>query len=247
MTSSPSRPIAFRRILVKLSGEALMGEQPYGLDPAYVRRVAEELKAVHQAGCEICLVVGGGNIFRGVSVVAAGMDRLTGDHMGMLATVINALGLRSALEAIDVPTRVQSALAMNNICEPYIPARALRHLQKGRIVIFAAGTGNPYFTTDTAGALRAAEMNCDALFKATKVDGIYSADPMKNPDAVRYAELTYRDIVAQNLHVMDHAAIELAEKNDIPLVVFNLNEPGALEEVVRGQGTFTLVERDTER
>ena len=237
----------YKRILLKLSGEALTGDESFGIDPKVLDQMALEIGQLVGIGVQVGLVVGGGNLFRGAALQSAGLDRVTGDHMGMLATVINALGLRSALEAIDVPTRVQSALAMNNICEPYIPARALRHLQKGRIVIFAAGTGNPYFTTDTAGALRAAEMNCDALFKATKVDGIYSADPMTNPDAVRYAKLTYRDIVAQNLHVMDHAAIELAEKNDIPLVVFNLNEPGALEQVVRGQGTFTLVERDTER
>ena len=245
MSTAQHQPISFKRILIKVSGEALMGEQPYGLDPAYVRRVAKELKEVHDAGCEVCLVVGGGNIFRGVSLAGQGMDRVTGDHMGMMATVINALGLRSALEMIGVHTRVLSAIPMNDVCEPFIRGRAMRHLEKGRMVIFAAGTGSPFFTTDTAAALRASEMSCDALFKATKVDGIYDDDPVKNPHAVRYEELTYREVIAQNLHVMDHAAIDLTRANRIPIVVFNLDDKGALGQVMRSCGTFTIVRNAT--
>jgi uridylate kinase len=192
-------------------------------------------------GTEVCLVIGGGNIFRGIAGAAAGMDRAQADYMGMLATVMNALGMQSALEKSGVPTRVQSAIAMQSVCEPYIRRRAMRHMEKGRVVIFAAGTGNPFFTTDTAAALRAAEMGCDALFKGTQVDGVYSADPRKNPQAERYVTLTYLDMLARDLAVMDAAAISLCRENKLPIIVFNIHEPGAFTEVMRGEGKFTTV------
>lgn len=218
-----------------------MGDRSYGLDPNYVARVADEIKGVTELGAQVCLVVGGGNIFRGVSGAADGMERATADQMGMLATVINALAMRSALQDAGVECRVMSAIPMNNVCEPFIRQKALRHLEKGRAVIFAAGTGNPFFTTDTAAALRASEMNCDALLKGTKVDGVYNADPAKDPNAVRYDRLSFHQVLAEDLNVMDHAAISLARENHIPILVFSLNEIGSMASVVQQQGKFTLV------
>lgn len=218
-----------------------MGDRSYGLDPNYVTRVANEVKSVMELGAQVCLVVGGGNIFRGVSGAAEGMERATGDQMGMLATVINALAMRSALQDTGVECRVMSAIPMNNVCEPFIRQKALRHLEKGRVVIFAAGTGNPFFTTDTAAALRASEMNCDALLKGTKVDGVYNADPAKDSTAVRYERLSFHQVLAEDLNVMDHAAISLARENHIPILVFSLNEIGSMAAVVQQQGKFTIV------
>ncbi len=230
-----------KRVLLKISGEALMGERDYGLDNATVRAIAEDVRDVVALGVEVCLVIGGGNIFRGIAGAASGMDRAQADYMGMLATVMNALGMQSALERQGVQTRVQSAISMSSICEPYIRRRAMRHMEKGRVVIFAAGTGNPFFTTDTAAALRAAEMGCDALLKGTQVDGIYSADPRKNPDAKRYQELTYLEVLARDLQVMDAAAISVARENKLPIIVFSIHEPGAFKEVMLGHGRFTTV------
>lgn len=238
-------PGPYRRILLKISGEALLGAGEFGLDSTVVGQVADDLKAVRDKGIELCLVVGGGNIFRGVSGASAGMDRASADHMGMLATVINALALQSALERLGVHTRVQSAIEMNTVCEPFIRRRAMRHMEKGRIVIFAAGTGNPFFTTDTAAALRASEMQCDVLMKGTKVDGVYSADPMTSPDAVRHETLGYLEVLTRDLNVMDHSAISLARENQIPIVVFSIQEPGAFAEVALGRGRFTVI-RDRE-
>lgn len=238
MSSSPK----YRRVLLKLSGEGLMGQKDFGLCTDTVNRVAAEIKAVHALGTEICLVIGAGNIFRGVSAAAASIERTSADYMGMLATVMNALAMQSALEAQGVDTRVQSAIPMDTVCEPFIRRRALRHLEKGRVVIFAAGTGNPFFTTDTAAALRASEMNCDALLKGTQVDGVYSADPKTNPEATRYETLGYQDVLAQDLRVMDTAAIALARDNTLPILVFSLHTPGAFADVVNAQGTFTIVE-----
>lgn len=236
-----SPPGPYRRILLKISGEALMGEHSFGLDSKIVGQIADELSAVRDAGIELCLVVGGGNIFRGVSGAASGMDRASADHMGMLATVINALALQSALEQRGIHTRVQSAIPMDTVCESFIRRRAMRHMEKGRIVIFAAGTGNPFFTTDTAAALRASEMQCDVLMKGTKVDGVYSADPMTSPDAKRHETLGYRDVLSQDLNVMDHSAIALARENHIPIVVFSIQQPGAFIDVARGRGRYTTI------
>ncbi len=241
MTAVSAKSPAYKRVLLKVSGEALMGEREYGLDTATCQRIAEDVKGVVDLGVEVCLVIGGGNIFRGVSAAAAGMDRAQADYMGMLATVMNALAMQSALERIGVATRVQSAIPMASVCEPYIRRRAERHMEKGRVVIFGAGTGNPFFTTDTAAALRAAEMHCDALFKGTQVDGVYSADPRKNPRAERYETLTYLDMLARDLQVMDAAAISLARENKLPIVVFNIHEPGAFTAVMKGEGRFTTV------
>ncbi|MDH3230380.1 MAG: UMP kinase [Alphaproteobacteria bacterium] len=232
---------AYRRVLLKLSGEALMGGQAYGLEAATLKRIAAEVKAVHDHGIEVCLVIGGGNIFRGVSGAAEGMDRVGADYMGMLATVINALAMQSALEFQGVHTRVLSAIPMQTVCEPYIRRRAIRHMEKGRVVIFAAGTGNPSFTTDTAAALRAFEMNCDVIMKATKVDGVYSADPMKDPHAKRFDRLSYRDVLERDLKVMDATAIAHASENGIPILVFSLHNPGALVDVARGGGDCTII------
>ena len=231
----------YRRVLLKLSGEALMGGREFGLDPEIVSRIAGEVKTVLELGVQICIVIGGGNIFRGVSGAAAGMERATADYMGMLATIINALAMQSALERAGVMTRVQSAISMQAVCEPYIPRRALRHMEKGRVVIFAAGTGNPFFTTDTAAALRASEMSCDALLKATKVDGVYDADPKLAPDAHRYDRLSYLEVLAKDLKVMDASAISLARENNIPILVFSLFKPGGFAEVVTGQGLYTII------
>ena len=233
--------IRYKRVLLKLSGEALMGNGEYGLDSATVDRVANEIKSVVNAGVEVCAVIGGGNIFRGVSGAAKGMDRATADYMGMLATVINALAMQNALEKAGVPVRVQSAIPMSAICEPYIRRRAIRHMEKGRVVIFAAGTGNPFFTTDSAAALRASEMQCTALLKATKVDGVYSADPAKVKDATRYDRLSYLDVLSQDLQVMDTSAISLARQSKIPILVFSIFAEGAFAEVIKGQGKFTII------
>src|SRR5690242_2534145 len=231
----------YRRVLLKISGEALMGDREYGLDPEMVSRIADEIKSVHELGVQICVVIGGGNIFRGIAGAAAGMERAAADYMGMLATVINSLAMQNALERIGVVTRVQSAITMQAISEPYIRRRAIRHMEKGRVVIFAAGTGNPFFTTDTAAALRASEMGCDALLKATKVDGVYSADPKKVADAVRYERLSYLDVLSRDLQVMDAAAISLARENGIPILVFSIQNDGGFADVVKGQGRFTII------
>ncbi|MAJ64097.1 MAG: UMP kinase [Alphaproteobacteria bacterium] len=234
-------PAKYQRVLLKISGEALMGQREYGLDPVMVDRVAAEIKTVVDMGVQVCLVVGGGNIFRGISGAARGMERATADYMGMLATVMNALALQNALENAGVDTRVQSAIPMDTVSEPYIRRRAERHMEKGRVVLFAAGTGNPFFTTDTAAALRASEMGCDALMKGTKVDGVYSADPVKFPDAKRYDELTYMDVLANDLGVMDASAISLARENNIPILVFSIYEPGEFARVLVGEGRCTIV------
>ena len=240
-----SRP-RFNRILLKLSGEVLMGPGQFGIDPATVARVAGEIKGAREAGHELCVVVGGGNIFRGLAAAAKGFERTSADYMGMLATVMNALAVQNALEQIGVDTRVQSAIPMNTVCEPFIKRRAERHMEKGRIVIFAAGTGNPYFTTDTAAALRAAEMDCDALFKGTSVDGVYNADPKKVKSAKRYETITFDHVLAANLKVMDASAVSLCRDNDIPIVVFNIREQGNLARVLEGHGTATIVQNQGE-
>ncbi|HEY4173721.1 MAG TPA: UMP kinase [Rhodopila sp.] len=234
-------PAVYKRVLLKLSGEALMGRREFGLDTDTVNAIANDIKAVVAMGVEVCVVIGGGNIFRGVSGAASGMDRAQADYMGMLATVMNALAMQSALEKRDVPTRVQSAIPMASVCEPYIRRRAERHMEKGRVVVFGAGTGNPFFTTDTAAALRAAEMKCDALLKGTQVDGVYSADPRKVKDASRFEQLTYLDVLANDLGVMDAAAISLARENHVPIIVFNIHAPGAFAQVMRGEGAFTKI------
>jgi uridylate kinase len=218
-----------------------MGEKDYGLDPQMLAVVAEEIRTVHALGVQVCIVIGGGNIYRGVSGAAAGMDRASADYMGMLATVINSLAVQNTLERIGLQTRVVSAIPMTTVCEPYIRRRAVRHMEKGRVVIFAAGTGNPFFTTDTAAALRAAEMGCDALLKGTQVDGVYSDDPRKNEAAERYDRLTYMDVLSRDLKVMDASAISLARENRIPIVVFSLHNPGAFAQVMRGEGRFTII------
>jgi uridylate kinase len=235
------QPAVYKRVLLKLSGEALMGRREFGLDTDTVSAIANDIKAVVAMGVEVSVVIGGGNIFRGVSGAASGMDRAQADYMGMLATIMNALALQSALEKRDVPTRVQSAIPMASVCEPYIRRRAERHMEKGRVVVFGAGTGNPFFTTDTAAALRAAEMKCDALLKGTQVDGVYSADPRKVQGATRYEQLTYLDVLANDLGVMDAAAISLARENHLPIIVFNIHAPGAFAQVMRGEGVFTKI------
>jgi uridylate kinase len=236
----PAQPL-YKRVLLKLSGEALMGRREFGLDNGMVGAIAADVGDVVAMGVQVSIVIGGGNIFRGVSGAAAGMERAQADYMGMLATVINALALQAALEKRGTQTRVQSAIPMSSVCEPYIRRRAERHMEKGRVVIFAAGTGNPFFTTDTAAALRAAEMNCDALLKGTQVDGVYSADPRKVPGARRYDQLTYLDVLANDLAVMDAAAISLARENSLPIVVFNIHTHGAFAAVMRGEGSFTRI------
>jgi uridylate kinase len=231
----------FNRILLKLSGEALMGEGQFGIEPETTARLAEEIKAAKDSGHELCVVVGGGNIFRGLAAAAKGFDRAQADYMGMLATVMNALAMQNALERIGVDTRVQSAIPMSAVSEPYIRRRALRHMEKGRVVIFAAGTGNPFFTTDTAAALRAAEMGCDALFKGTSVDGVYDADPKKVAGAKRYESLSFDRVLGDNLKVMDASAVALCRDNNIPIVVFNIREQGNLARIVAGEGVATIV------
>ncbi len=232
---------AFRRILVKLSGEAMMGDADYGIDPVFLKRLAGELRAMREYGVEVALVIGGGNLFRGAGLARAGMDRVTGDQMGMLATVMNSLALQDAMERLGLPTRVQTAIEMERIAEPYIRRRAIRHLEKGRVTIFAAGTGNPYFSTDTAAVLRALEIDADLLVKATKVDGVYDSDPMLNPAARRYDRLTYDQVLDQRLGVMDATAIVLCRDHRVPLRVMNLNESGALVRIARGEDVGTLV------
>lgn len=237
MNSAPQ----YKRVLLKVSGEALMGRREFGLDTEAVARIATDIRDVVGLGVQVSLVIGGGNIFRGVSVAAGGMDRAQADYMGMLATVMNALAMQNALERRDVPTRVQSAIPMASVCEPYIRRRAERHMEKGRVVIFAAGTGNPFFTTDTAAALRAAEMRCDALLKGTQVDGVYAADPRKVPDAERFQQLSYLDVLSRDLAVMDASAISLARENGLPIIVFNIHAAGAFAQVLRGEGRFTKI------
>lgn len=239
--SSKATKLPFKRVLLKMSGEVLMGDKEFGLDSDTVQRVAKDIKDVIDLGVEVCVVVGAGNIFRGVRGASEGMDRTTADYMGMLGIVINALALQNALEHLGVKTRVQSAIAMDAICEPYIRRKAMRHMEKGRVVIFAAGTGNPYFTTDTAGALRASEMDCDAIFKGTKVDGVYTADPQKDPKAKHFKEISYIDVLTKNLKVMDATAISLARENNIPIVVFSIRKKGNFADVIKGDGKFTIV------
>jgi uridylate kinase len=231
----------YRRILLKLSGEALMGDQAFGIDPETVARMAGEVKAAKEAGFELCLVIGGGNIFRGMAGAAKGMDRAQADYMGMLATVMNALAMQNALEQLGVPTRVQSAIEMDKVCEPVIRRRAERHLEKGRVVIFAAGVGAPYFTTDSGAALRAAEMKCDALFKGTSVDGVYNADPKQDANAIRYDTVSYGQVLSENLKVMDASAVALCRDNNIPIVVFSIREQGNLAKILAGDGVSTTV------
>ncbi len=240
-----TQPTRYKRVLLKISGEALMGDQDYGLSPAMVEQIARDVQRVHAMGIEICLVIGGGNIFRGLAGAAAGMERATADYMGMLATVINSLAMQNALEQQGIQTRVQSAIPMATVAEPYIRRRAVRHMKKGRLVIFGAGTGNPFFTTDTAAALRASEMGCDLLLKGTKVDGVYDSDPMQNSHAQRINQLSYHDVLTQDLGVMDHAAISLARENRIPIMVFSIYEEGAFAEVVQERGRYTII-RDGE-
>lgn len=238
MTAQP----CYRRVLLKLSGEALMGDQSYGIDQATVERVAAEIRGVRDEGVQVCMVIGGGNIFRGMAGVASGIDRTSADHMGMLATVMNALAMQNALERAGVDTRVLSAIPMATVCEPYIRRRAIRHMEKGRVVLFAAGTGNPFFTTDTAAALRAAEMNCNALLKGTQVNGVYTDDPKTNPDAERYDQLGYLEVLSRDLKVMDASAISLCRENHIPILVFSIHERGEFARVVRREGQFTIIQ-----
>ncbi|MEC7475676.1 MAG: UMP kinase [Pseudomonadota bacterium] len=231
----------FRRVLLKISGEALMGDGQYGIDVGTVDRIATEISQARQSGVEICLVIGGGNIFRGLSGAAGGMDRSSADYMGMLATVMNALAMQNALERQDIQTRVLSAIPMTTVCEPYIRRRAIRHMEKGRVVIFAAGTGNPFFTTDTAAALRATEMNCDALMKGTNVDGVYSADPRIDSSATRFDTLSYMDVLSKDLKVMDASAVSLSRENNIPIVVFSIQSNGAFLKVLEDNGNCTII------
>jgi len=234
-------PSPYKRILLKLSGEALMGSQGHGIDLAVIDGIASEIKEIHESGTQIAIVIGGGNIFRGLSAASKGMERASADYMGMLATALNALALQNILENKAVPTRVQSAIEMRELAEPYIRRRAVRHLEKGRVVIFAAGTGNPFFTTDTAAALRSMEIGAEVIMKATKVDGVYSADPLKDPSAVRYDRLTYLDVLQKNLRVMDATAISLCMDNSMPIIVFNLNVPGNIRRIVSGEPLGTMV------
>ena len=231
----------YKRVLLKISGESLMGNQDFGIDTAMVSRVASEIADVVSQNIQVCLVIGGGNIFRGMSAAAVGMERATGDYMGMLATVMNALAMQNALEQLKIDTRVQSALPIDAVCEPYIRRRAMRHMERGRVVIFAAGTGNPFFTTDTAAALRASEMNCNILMKGTRVDGVYSADPEKEADAVRFNSLSYLDVLSQDLKVMDATAISLARENNIPILVFSVTQTGGFDKALKHIGEFTLI------
>ncbi|MGR3520840.1 MAG: UMP kinase [Roseovarius sp.] len=241
MTPPDTSKAKFSRVMLKISGEALMGDQGYGLHPPTVERIAREVKSVHDMGVEICMVIGGGNIFRGLQGSAQGMERTTADYMGMLATVMNALAMQSALEKLGAYCRVISAIRMDEVAEPYIRRRAVRHLEKKRICIFAAGTGNPYFTTDTAATLRANEMACEAILKGTKVDGVYDRDPVKHADARRFERVTYDEVLAQHLGVMDASAIALARDNNLPILVFSLDEPGGFRGILSGKGTYTTV------
>ena len=238
---SPTPPLRYKRLLLKLSGEALMGKGQYGIDIAVTNRLATDIAAARRAGAEIGVVVGGGNIFRGLAGAAAGMERATADYMGMLATVMNALALGNALEQVGVEARVVSAIPMPTVCESYVRPKALAHIAEGRVVIFAAGTGNPFFTTDTTAALRAIEMGCEAVVKATQVDGVYSADPKKDPTAIRYDRLTYADVLSRDLKVMDGAAIALARDNNLPVIVFSIDEPGNLLKLLHGEARTTVI------
>jgi uridylate kinase len=231
----------WKKVLLKISGESLMGDNPFGINPDIVKSFAKEISEVVNDGLQICIVVGGGNIYRGISSTENGMDRTTGDYMGMLATVMNSLAIQNALEQIGIETRVQSALPISAICEPYIKRRAIRHMEKGRVVIFAAGTGNPYFTTDTAAALRASEMNCEAIIKATLVDGVYSADPKKDKNAKKFNQLTYLEVLAKDLKVMDASSISLARENKIPIIVCSIVENKNLAKVLLGEGSYTII------
>ena len=241
MNELSTTKIFYKRVLLKISGEALMGDLGYGLHPPTVERIAKEIQTVHNMGLQICMVIGGGNIFRGLQGSAQGMERTTADYMGMLATVMNALAMQSALEELGVHTRVVSAIPMDQVCEPYIRRRAVRHLEKGRVCIFAAGTGNPYFTTDTAATLRATEMKCEAIFKGTKVDGIYDKDPKKHSDAIKYDAISYDEVLQKRLGVMDASSIALARDNNLPIVVFSLDEEGGFSGILSGKGSFTIV------
>ena len=233
--------MAYKRVLLKLSGEALMGDLGYGIDPIIVQNIAQEVADIVTSGVQVAIVVGGGNIFRGVQASAKGMERATADYVGMIATVMNAITLQDALEQKNVPTRVQTAIAMQEVAEPYIRRRAIRHLEKGRVVIFGAGSGNPFFTTDTAAALRAAEIDAEVIFKATKVDGVYDSDPKKNPNAKRYESLTYTHVLTEDLRVMDSTAIAMCRENDIPIIVFDLSAQGNIRRVVAGEKIGTIV------
>jgi uridylate kinase len=244
LTATGPGRVRYRRILLKLSGEALLGDRQYGVDPTFVAFIARQVAQVHALGVEVGIVVGGGNIFRGLAAAASGMDRATGDYIGMLATVMNGLALQDALERAGVPTRVMTAIAMNEVAEPYIRRRAVRHLEKGRVAIFVAGTGNPYFTTDTAAALRAVEIAAEVLLKATKVDGVYDADPMTEPTARRYSQLGYQDLLRDQLKVLDAAAVALCSENDLPIVVFDLNVPDNVRRVAQGEEVGTLITSD---
>ena len=241
MSEASINKISYKRVLLKISGEALMGDLSYGLNPPTVERIAQEIKIVHQMGIEICMVIGGGNIFRGLQGSAQGMERTTADYMGMLATVMNALAMQSALEGLGVHTRVISAIPMDQVCEPYIRRRAVRHLEKDRVCIFAAGTGNPYFTTDTAATLRATEMGCEAILKGTKVDGIYDKDPVQHADAKKYNAVSFDEVLQKRLAVMDASAIALARDNSLPIIVFSLNDEGGFKSILSGKGSFTIV------
>ena len=240
LDNEPSQT-SFKRIMLKISGEALMGDQGYGISPPTIEKIASEVKSVHEMGVQICMVIGGGNIFRGLQGSAQGMERTTADYMGMLATVMNALAMQNSLERIGVQTRVQSAITMTSVCEPYTRRRAIRHMEKGRVVIFAAGTGNPYFTTDTAAALRASEMACEALFKGTKVDGVYNKDPHRHDDAEKYQTISFQDVLTKNLKVLDASAISLARDNDIPVIVFSITEKDAFLKVLNGDNNSSTI------
>ena len=239
--AKPQTQAKYQRVLLKVSGEALMGDKNYGQDLATIQRIAKDIKEIVEMGVQVCVVVGGGNIFRGISGAAAGMERSSADYMGMIATIMNALAIQNTLEQLNVPTRVQSALEMQQVAEPYIRRRAIRHMEKGRVVIFAGGIGNPYFTTDTTAALRASEMQCEALIKGTQVDGVYEADPRKNPDAKRFDTLSYHDVLAKDLKVMDAAAISLARENQIPIIVCSIHEQGNIARVLAGEGKCTVI------
>lgn len=246
MTTSPrTKPLAatkYKRVLIKVSGEALMGDKGYGQDLQTIQRISNDIKQVADMGVEVCVVVGGGNIFRGISGAAQGMERSSADYMGMLATILNALAIQNILDQTGIETRVMSAIEMDQVCEPYIRRRAIRHLEHGRVVIFAGGIGSPYFTTDTTAALRASEMGCDALLKGTQVDGVYTADPKKDKNATHYEHLTYHDVLAKDLKVMDAAAISLARENNIPILVFSITEAGGFANVINGRGKFTTIQ-----
>ncbi len=234
--------LKYKRILLKLSGESFMGGQQYGYDSSVMKAICSDIKAAHDLGCEICIVIGGGNICRGATIAQIGIERVSADYMGMLATVMNGLALQSILETMSIKTRVQSAIPMMTVCEPYIRRKAIRHMEKNRVVIFVAGTGHPYVTTDTNAALRALEMNCDAILKATQVDGIYTDDPKKNPNATKMQKVSYTDVLSKNLKIMDAAAISLARENNIPILVFSVNSTGELQRVLQGKGEYTIIE-----